>query len=384
MKTWYAVDFKGEIAELSIFDEIGGWGVPVSAFKEDFDSVKTAPRVRVMLNSPGGSVFDGMALYNILSTIRDKLTIEVVGAAASIASVVALAGRELVMGEGSYLMIHNPWATVMGDADELLKVADVLEKMRLEMANIYATRTGIDREEVLKAMAAETWYTAEEAVEAGFADSVHDYGQIAATAVDLSRFRNVPAQLRERTAQARASEAEANLTRTGEVSNHEEAPDMVLSEILEYLGSAKTEDKDAIAKALGVQEARAELTAAQSKIATLEEALAQYKAQAEEQAKAELARRKTAAIESALSDGRILPRDRAKWEARFDEQPDFVEKVLADLPKAIDYSTVGHAGGGNEGDLTPEDVQAMEAMHLNEADYRKFLAAHKAAEKAAE
>ena len=159
---------------------------------------------------------------------------------------------------------------------------------------------------------------------------------------------------------------------------------MKLSEVVEYLGSATAEDKDAIAKAIGLTDAQAQLVAMRSQIATLEEAVATYKTQAEARAKAELALRKAAAIEAALTEGRILPKDRAKWEARFDEQPAFVEGVLADLPKAVDYSTVGHGQGGGEGDLSAEDVQAMKAMHMNEADYRKFLAAHKAAEQAAE
>ena len=313
------------------------------------------------------------------------MTVEIVGAAASIASIVALSGRELVMGEGSYFMIHNPWAAVMGDAEELLRIAEVLEKMRGEMANIYSAHSHLDRDDVLAKMTAETWYTAEEAVEAGFAASVKDYGEMAARTYDLSRYsyRQVPERLRAaEVLEAEALAAEADPASGGSITQEGDA--MKLSEVVEYLGSATAEDKDAIAKAIGLTDAQAQLVAMRSQIATLEEAVATYKTQAEARAKAELALRKAAAIEAALTEGRILPKDRAKWEARFDEQPAFVEGVLADLPKAVDYSTVGHGQGGGEGDLSAEDVQAMKAMHMNEADYRKFLAAHKAAEQAAE
>lgn len=187
-RRWYALEVKNEVAELSIFDEIGGWGVSSAQFKQDFDEVKSAPQIRLLLNSPGGNVFDGMALYNLLSGVRGKLTVEVLGVAASIASVVALAGRELTMGEGSYLMIHNPWALVVGDATEMRKTADVLERMRGELASIYEAHSELSRAELLERMQEETWYTAEEAVEAGFANTVIDHGQIAALAFDLGRY----------------------------------------------------------------------------------------------------------------------------------------------------------------------------------------------------
>ena len=97
MKTkWFAIEAKADIAEISVFDEIGGWGITVAQFKEAFDLVKDKGQVTLMLNSPGGSVTEGMALYNILSSIRSKLTVEVVGVAASIASIVALAGKDLI------------------------------------------------------------------------------------------------------------------------------------------------------------------------------------------------------------------------------------------------------------------------------------------------
>jgi ClpP class serine protease len=130
-----------------------------------------------------------MAIYNVLAKARDRLTVEVLGIAASAASVIALAGRELVMDEGSYLMIHEPWGITAGPADDHRKTADVLDKMTGNFADLYASHSGLSRDEALAAMKDETWYTASEAVDAGFADGVGQGAEIAASAEDLARFK---------------------------------------------------------------------------------------------------------------------------------------------------------------------------------------------------
>lgn len=194
---WYAIDAKPDAAEISIFDEIGGCGVSVSEFKDAFDLVRDQKEIRLLLNSPGGSLTEGMALYNLLAGIRAKLTIEVLGVAASIASVVALAGRELVMDEGSYYMIHNPWTITWGDADQLRKDAEVLDKMRGELVNIYVSRSGLSAKEVAKMMDDETWLTADEAKAKGFAQVVKRETKAAALSFDLGRigFQHAPRAL---------------------------------------------------------------------------------------------------------------------------------------------------------------------------------------------
>ncbi len=205
---WYALEVHDQVAEISIFDEIGGWGIPVAEFKRAFDQVRDQPELRLLINSPGGNVFDGMAMYNLLASVRSKLDVEVLGIAASIASVVALAGRKLTMGEGSYLMIHNPWALVVGDAEAMRETAEVLEKMGGELANIYAARSSLTKDEVLGKMDAETWFTASEAVEAGLADDIVRHAEVAALAFDLGRYnyRHVPGGIR---ATARAEDRSA-------------------------------------------------------------------------------------------------------------------------------------------------------------------------------
>lgn len=185
---WFAMESSADSAEISIFDEIGGWGISVKDFKEAFDLVRDRKEITVYINSPGGSVTEGMALYNILASARDRITVEVIGLAASIASIVALAGKELVMDEGTYFMIHNPWTITWGEADELRKTADVLDKMRGELINIYAARSGLSGEEVAQMMDDETWLTADEAKEQGFASTVRKTAKAAAlSSFDISK-----------------------------------------------------------------------------------------------------------------------------------------------------------------------------------------------------
>jgi ATP-dependent Clp protease, protease subunit len=181
-KSWFKMAVKDDTAELEIFDEIDSfWGIGPKEFKASLDSVKGAKTIKLLVNSPGGSVFDGMAIYNMLSQHRDRLDIEVVGLAASIASIIALAGRSLTMAEGSYFMIHNPLTVMVGNAEELRKTAALLDKMKEDFLNIYESVSVMPRDEIAKAMDDETWLTAGEAVDAGFATHTKDYGEIAAT-----------------------------------------------------------------------------------------------------------------------------------------------------------------------------------------------------------
>lgn len=125
----------------------------------------------VVINSPGGDVFAGVAIYNALKN-RDggKTTVRVDGVAASIASVIAMAGDSIKMSLGSTMMIHKPWSMAVGDATELAKTIQLLDKLEGSIVDIYADRTGLEKDEIVKLLAAETWLTPEEAVALGFAD----------------------------------------------------------------------------------------------------------------------------------------------------------------------------------------------------------------------
>jgi ATP-dependent protease ClpP protease subunit len=215
MKKWYKITARDDSAEVSIFGDIGSswWGdsVTLADFKAEFDKIRDKAEIRVLLNSPGGDVMDGMGIYNLLSGVRQKVTIEVLGMAASIASIIALAGKELVMGEGSFYMIHNPITFALGGSGDLRKAADLLDTVRGQMVGIYAQRTALTSEEIEAAMDGETWYTAEQAVEAGFASSVADYGDTEMVAsYDISKYRyaHVPVEM---IADEKPSEMPANI-----------------------------------------------------------------------------------------------------------------------------------------------------------------------------
>lgn len=199
MKSWYNIKVNPinnatSTAEVSIYDEIGLWGVDAKTFKKDWDKIKNLKEIKVYVNSPGGSVFDGMAIYNMLSDSRDKVTVEVDGLAASIASIIAMAGKKLVMREGTLLMIHNAWSLAMGDSNEMRKTADTLDKINEQLISIYSGKTGMDAEEIKQLMNEETWLDADEAVEKGFADESVKAPRMAAkySGEIMNSFKNAP------------------------------------------------------------------------------------------------------------------------------------------------------------------------------------------------
>jgi ATP-dependent protease ClpP protease subunit len=190
---WYRIDAKaGEPAALYIFDEINPmWGIGA---QQVVDQLKTidASQIDVHINSPGGNVFDGIAIMNALRNHKANVTVKVDGLAASIASVIAMAGDSIVMSLGSQMMVHNPSGFAMGDAKTMRELADTLDKSRASIASIYADRAGGTVDAWGTAMDAETWYTAQEAVDAGLADKVDDSSQAEdiAAKFDLSIFNH--------------------------------------------------------------------------------------------------------------------------------------------------------------------------------------------------
>jgi ATP-dependent Clp endopeptidase proteolytic subunit ClpP len=195
-KSWFRMEKKSEeLAEITIMDEIDSWwGLGPKEFKLQLDEIKEAKTIKLSINSPGGSVFDGMAIRNMLAAVGDKLDVEVIGLAASIASIIALAGRSLKIAEGAYLMIHNPWSFAAGDAVDLRKTADVLDMMKTDFVAIYGKKTGLTDDEISDMMDAETWMSSADAVDKGFADGEVDYGKVAACASPaiLAKFKNTP------------------------------------------------------------------------------------------------------------------------------------------------------------------------------------------------
>jgi ATP-dependent Clp endopeptidase proteolytic subunit ClpP len=373
-RPWYALEERNEEAEISIFDEIGGWwGVSVKQFKKDFDSVRNKAEIRLILNSPGGNVFDGMAVYNILSKVRRKLTVEVIGLAASSASIVALAGRKLVMGEGAYFMIHNPWGFALGDAEEMLRTAELLEKLRGELANIYTAHSSLSRDQILERMREETWYTAAEAVEAGFASTVVQHGEVAACAFDLSgyKYAHVPETIREFVAATVARGPTEliteikNTSAAGTACRAEEGK-MTHEEIKAAIAELTDEERTGLIDELGLT-ASDQVGTLEGRINALEKANEQLSAQLAEANQREAQKRKAEAIEGALQDGRIPPVDREFWEQRFDQDPVGTEAVLAKLQPSAQFREIGTGNGGEGADaLGSEERELLARMGYSE------------------
>ena len=221
MDKWYAMARVNDAVDIDLMDEIGLFGITAADFKSELEELDEGGDIRVSVNSPGGSVFDGIAIYSLLKERQERVKVEVYGLAASIASVIALAGNELVMREGSFFMLHDPWTLTMGDADEHRKSAEILDKIGGQIRDIYAGRTMWTDEELDAAMREETWLTATEAVEAGFADRAE--GERAAAAADfefLNRFKHPPVGRVENT---QATEPEQEATMADVQNSHEDA-----------------------------------------------------------------------------------------------------------------------------------------------------------------
>lgn len=169
---WYRIENKAASkASVYIYDEIGYVGVSAQDFVRELNEVR-ASEIELHLDTPGGDVFDGIAIYNAIHDHPARVTVIVDSLAASAGSFIAQAGDHRVMNRGSQMMIHNAHSLMVGNSKDLREHADFLEKQSANIANIYAARSGKDVDGWLAAMDAETWYMAEEAVEAGLADEV--------------------------------------------------------------------------------------------------------------------------------------------------------------------------------------------------------------------
>lgn len=213
LKWWDATVSKakdggdGEDLDLFILDDIGG-GTTAKQFIEDVQDLAEGKReIRLHINSPGGSVFEGLAIYNFLRSLSARVTTIVEGVAASIAAVIAMAGDRVMIPENGFLMIHNPISIAMGEADDMRQVADFLEKITGTIAGIFAKKTGLEEKEIRKLMAETTWMDGKEAVEKGFATDLTDAVKIAAS-FDLNKLENMPAQVADALAKQKGNAME--------------------------------------------------------------------------------------------------------------------------------------------------------------------------------
>ena len=192
---------KGSQGEVWLYDQIGqsfwGDGISAKSFQKELSALGKVTSITVRINSPGGDVFDGFAIYNQLKSHPAKVVVDVDGLAASIASVIAMAGDEIRVASNAMIMIHNPHGMAVGDADEMLRVAALLEQVKGSLADTYAGRTKQPLDKLKAWMDDETWMAADTAVQYGFADGVTNEQPVSAC-WRLDPYKKVPEQLRAR------------------------------------------------------------------------------------------------------------------------------------------------------------------------------------------
>lgn len=189
----FEVRAAGDVTEIELYDEIGFWGVSAKDFARQLKAADGGD-IHLKINSPGGDVWDGIAMHNDLAAHRGRVTVEVTGLAASAASIVAMAGDDLAIASNAFLMIHNAWTIAIGEKADFQKTVELLTQVDAALADTYVARSGLERDEVVAMMDAETWLQGQEAVEQGLADRVTGAAQ-ARAAFDLSGFNNTPAAL---------------------------------------------------------------------------------------------------------------------------------------------------------------------------------------------
>ena len=192
MRSWYPIRAREAGAEVSIYNEIGAYGVSAKSFLAELGALPDPLTLR--LNSPGGSVFDAIAIYNALKRHAGPVSVWIDGIAASAASYVAMAGEEVVMPANTFLMIHDPAGMVLGTAEDMRAMAEALDKIKGSLVAGYAAKSGRDEAEIAALMLKETWFDAEEAAALGLADRVAEPVRIAAR-FDVGRFRSAPPAL---------------------------------------------------------------------------------------------------------------------------------------------------------------------------------------------
>ncbi|MDP2262673.1 MAG: Clp protease ClpP [Hydrogenophaga sp.] len=184
-RSWYNLKAAAgnKPAALSIYDDIGAWGVSAAAFIADLKNL-SGP-LNLEISSLGGNVIEGVAIYNALKRYGQQpgnsVDIVVMGVAASIASVIVMAGTTVKMPANTYLMVHKPWGGLAGNADEMRELADHMDRFESSLVLAYTARTGKSEDDIKAMLKAETWLSAQEAVDQGFADEVLDAIDVSAS-----------------------------------------------------------------------------------------------------------------------------------------------------------------------------------------------------------
>ncbi|HEK0678306.1 TPA: Clp protease ClpP [Proteus mirabilis] len=198
-KSWFRIQAKeDQTADIYIYDEIGGWGISARRFTEDLISLGNLSHINLHIHSPGGEVFDGIAIYNQLKNHSATITVYIDGLAASMASVIAMVGDTVIMPKNAMMMIHKPWGVSWGDANDMREYADLLDKLENVLIPAYVAKTGKTTEEITAMLEQETWLDGDECVEHGFADKVIEPVKAMAslTSKRIEEFSSMPSAIK--------------------------------------------------------------------------------------------------------------------------------------------------------------------------------------------
>ncbi|HEK0205820.1 TPA: Clp protease ClpP [Pseudomonas aeruginosa] len=198
-ESWYSIKALSRgVAEILLYDEIGVWGITAQQFARELKALGDLSLISLRIHSPGGDVFEGTAVYNLLKNHPARVEAHVDGLAASMASVIAMAADTIYMPENAMMMVHRPWGIQGGEADDMRRYADLLEKIEGTMVAAYMAKTGKSEEDIKSLLKAETWMDGREAVEAGFADQLTEPLAAAAqlTSKRMKEFAHMPEALK--------------------------------------------------------------------------------------------------------------------------------------------------------------------------------------------
>lgn len=383
----------GDTLELDVYDKLGEsfWGEGVSAkrVRATLKAAQNVKTIKLRVNSRGGDVFDGFAIYNLLAEHPARVEADVDALAASMASVVLMAADEIRVAKSAMIMVHNPWSIAIGEAGDLRDTADLLDKIRGQIAEAYVARTGLERARVLEMMDAETWMTADEAKANGFADVVtgpkSKSKSKAMAALDLRGLERVPAFFA-----AAIAEARAHIDHAEPAGPAAEERRMDRDKLLAILGlGAEATDEQILGaiSALRTGQAQAgELAALRAEVLDLlemptsaehGEVVGRLQAlRLERQGAAE--REARASIERAVGEGRLQPASRATAEQFYrDHGAGALTAFLSALPQVVttrarDNIRPPSGQPGAVGALSAEELAVAEQLGISAEDATKF------------
>lgn len=195
-ESWYSLQAAAQrgAVDVMLYDEIGAWGISARQFARELAAAGDVSQINLHIHSPGGDVHEGNAMYNILVGHSARVVVYIDGLAASMASVIAMAGDEINMPANALMMIHKPWGGQVGDAEDMREYAELLDKVEATLIQAYVRKTGKSVEEIQGMLKAETWMDGNEAVAAGFADKVLEPFKAAAqlNSKRMQEFTNMP------------------------------------------------------------------------------------------------------------------------------------------------------------------------------------------------